>query len=132
MNICQDGLEIYFATETLQYSYANIYGHYELQTHDVNSYPYFKKGVHGIWYNGAGYWMIGLDNMQGQSNGYAFIESDAFCPNLLPEWKWWAFDGTAWDEANMDIGINCKCLFIKIFKCSISKFHEKILKNYDR
>lgn len=44
MNYCQDGLQVNFATETQQYIYVPIYGHYELQPNDVNGRPYFKMG----------------------------------------------------------------------------------------
>ena len=112
MNICQDGLQVYFATETQQYYYVQIYGHYELQTYNVNSRPYFKKGKFGIWSAGT-QWFIGLDFMKGQSGGYAFVQSDVFCPNLIPEWEWSVYDGTYTYQAMKDIGITCKCIFTK-------------------
>ena len=48
MNYCQDGLQVYFATETQQYTNAPIYGHYELQPNDANGRPYFKMGIFGF------------------------------------------------------------------------------------
>ena len=55
MNYCQDGLQVYFATEIQQYTYATIYGHYELQPNDVNGRPYFKMGFYGLWYDNHTY-----------------------------------------------------------------------------
>ena len=65
MNYCQDGLQVYFATETQQYTNAAIYGHYELQPGDVNGRPYFKMGTYGLWWDGIEDWWIGKDSRKG-------------------------------------------------------------------
>ena len=111
MNYCQDGLQVYFATETQQYTYHPIYGHYELQPNDVNGRPYFKMGSYGLWWNGIAMWWIGADYAKGQSIGAAVYEKDAFCPHQLSEWDWWINDGTNWFRAEKNLGINCKCFF---------------------
>ena len=92
MNYCQDGLQVYFATET----YDSIYGHptdghYELQPKDVNGRTYFKMGSYGFWYDGLGLWWIGDDIDKGQSYGYAYYEKDVFCPHQLSGLNWWTF-----------------------------------------
>ena len=94
MNYCQDGLQVYFATEIQQYTYKPIYGHYELQPNDVNGRPYFKMSSHGLWWNGLSHWVIGLDSQKGQTLGLAFYETDVFCPHQLSELNWLLFDGT--------------------------------------
>ena len=82
MNYCQDGLQVYFATETQQYTYVPIYGHYELQPNDVNGRPYFRKDYFGFYWNGINQWWIGLDSNNGQSAGYAYYFKDLFEINL--------------------------------------------------
>ena len=72
MNYCQDGLQVYFATETQQYTYTPIYGHYELQPNDVNGRPYFKMSTFGFWYDGLGNWWISANVVVGQSFGFAY------------------------------------------------------------
>ena len=118
MNYCQDGLQVYFATETQQYTFRPIYGHYELQPNDVNGRSYFKMGSYGLWWDGLGYWLIGYDpdsNIVGQSIGVAFYEKDVFCPHQLSEWDWTLSDGSDWyvDTDGSDLGITCKCIFIQ-------------------
>ena len=114
MNYCQDGLQVYFATETQQYTYAPIYGHYELQPNDVNGRPYFKMGSFGFWYDGLGFWYIGFDSMKGQSFGIAYYYKDIFCPHQLSELNWFLQDGTGWSwyGGGNDLVITCKCIFI--------------------
>ena len=82
LNYCQDGLQVYFATETQQYtSNGPIYGHYELQPNAVNGRPYFKMGSFGFWWDGIQFWWIGYDpdsNNVGQSFGVAYYEKDHY------------------------------------------------------
>ena len=113
MNYCQDGLQVYFATETQ--TYYSIYGHYELQPNDVNGRPYFKMGPFGFWYDGLGNWWIGLDSEKGQSFGVAFYKKDVFCPHQLSEMNWGISNGTDWyiDSDGSDLVITCKCIFIQ-------------------
>ena len=113
MNYCQDGIEVYYGTWTQQYTYKPIYGHYELQPGDVKGRPYFKKGVYALWWDGVGHWIIGYDSDKGKSYGYAFYTKDAFCPHQLTEWNWGLYDGTNWYFAEIDLGINCKYIFVK-------------------
>ena len=113
MNYCQDGLQVYFATETQQYTYIQIYGHYELQPNDVNGRPYFKIGPYGFWYDGIGMWWIGYDSDQGQSYGIAYYIKDVFCPHQLSELNWSLYDGNEWYEAGNDLVITCKGIFIQ-------------------
>ena len=107
MNYCQDGLQVYFATDFYRS------GHYELQPNDVNGRPYFKMGPCGLWWDGISYWLIGDDIAKGQTYGVAYYEKDAFCPHQLSEWNWIVWDGSDWTYAGNDLGINCKCIFIQ-------------------
>ena len=116
MNYCQDGLQVYFATET----YDSIYGrptdgHYELQPKDVNGRTYFKMGSYGFWWNNKNYlWMIGEDSMKGESAGYAYYDKDVFCPHQLSEWNWLLMDPKyGWYNAGNDLGITCKFIFFQ-------------------
>ena len=109
LNYCQDGLQVYFATETQQYDYAPIYGHYELQPNDVNGRPYFKMGYLGLWWDGIQFWWIGYDSHKGQSIGFAYYEKDVFCPNQLSERNWGLWDGTDMKISGNKLGISCKC-----------------------
>ena len=108
LNHCQDGLQVYFATETQQYTHAPIYGHYELQPNDVNGRPYFKMGSFGFWWDGIQHWVIGDDSRKGQSYGYANYDKDVFCPHQLSEWDWIVCDNIGCDYAGNDLGITCK------------------------
>ena len=72
MTYCQDGIQAYYGTETQQYTYFPIHGHYELQAFDVNGRPYFKKGFYGLWWDGIDRWWIGKDSDRGQSHGGAY------------------------------------------------------------
>ena len=114
MNYCQDGLQVYFATETQQYTYEPIYGHYELQPNDVNGRPYFKMGSFGLWWDAIRiWWLIGYDSKKGQSMGFAYYTKDVFCPHQLTEWNWkLLYDGN-WISAGKDLGISCKYIFVK-------------------
>ena len=112
MNYCQDGLQVNFATETQQYTYAPIYGHYELQPNDVNGRPYFKMGSYGFWYDGLGLWWIGNDIDKGKSYGYAYYEKDVFCPHQMSGLNWWTFDDMGYlYAAGNKIVITCKYNF---------------------
>ena len=109
LNYCQDGIRVFFGTENKHYDYAPIYGHYELQTGDVNGRPYFKMGSLGFWWDGINYWWIGLDSKKGLPSGYAYYITDAFCPHQLTEFGQWAiFDGFHWKVAFFNLGISCK------------------------
>ena len=113
MNYCQDGLQVYFATETQEYFGLDIYGHYELQANNVNSRPYFKMGWLGLWWDGVSVWWIGPVDYIGQPVGYAYYDKDVFCPSQLSDWNWVLFYGDSEYFANNDLGIDCKCIFIQ-------------------
>ena len=108
MNYCQDGIEAYYETETKQYTYASIYGYYELQPGDVNGRPYFKMGTKGLWWDGIHQWRIGKDSNKGQSIGYAKYTEDVFCPNQLTDPNWRLYDVSDWKAAGKDLSISCK------------------------
>ena len=111
MDYCQDGLQVYFATETQQYTYFPIYGQYDLQSSDINGRPYFKFGIFGLWWDGIGMWWIGYDSVKGQSIGCAYYEQDTFCPNQLSERKWNLYDEVGWYTAINDLDVSCKYNF---------------------
>ena len=111
MNYCQDGLKVYFASKTPQYT--SIYGHYELQANDVNGRPYFKMGSYGFWWDIRDLtWMIGLDSEKGNTLAYAYYRKDVFCPDQLSEWNWLL----GWNHAGNDLGTTC---------CKYMHFHSK-------
>ena len=114
MNYCQDGLQVYFATETQQYTYVQIYGHYELQPNDINGRPYFTMGAYGLWWDGVNNWWISLNSYVGQTEGYAYYGKDVFCPHQLSELEWSIYDGNDWysDTDGSDLVITCKQIFI--------------------
>ena len=88
-NYCQDGLIFYLASETQAYTDDPIYGHYKLQSDDVNGRPYFEMNVYGFWYDPInGLWWIGSKWTKGQSMGIAFIQKDTFCPHQLSGFSW--------------------------------------------
>ena len=110
MNYCQDGLQVYFATETQQYTSEPIYGYYELQPNEVNGRPYFKSmsSYFGIWW-GTTRWVIGDIIYVGQELGYAYFNKDVYCPNQLSELgEWLIWDGNNWYYSANDIVITCK------------------------
>ena len=107
MSYCQDGLQVYFATETQQYTYIDIYGHYELQPNEVNGKPYFKSSSFGIWW-ASKYWVISELIYVGQTLGYAFFEKDVYCPNQISGVKWLLWDGSNWYYSSNDIVTTCK------------------------
>ena len=113
MNYCQDGLQVYFATETQQYTYVDIYGHYELQPNEVNGKPYFKSSSFGIWW-ASKYWIISDIIYVGQELGYAFFGKDVYCPNQLSELgEWLIWDGNTWYYSANDIVITCEYIFVQ-------------------
>ena len=115
MNYCQDGLQVYYATETLEYAdLTSIYGHYDLQPKYVNGKPYFQMmSSYGIWWNGFNQWWIGDVRDEGQSIGIANYDTDVFCPHQLTELNWGLFDGVNWIIGNNRISITCKCIVIQ-------------------
>ena len=115
MNYCQDGLQVYFATETQQYTEEPIYGYYELQPNEVNGKPYFKStsSSFGIWW-GINYWIISDIIYVGQELGYAFFGKDVYCPNQLSELgEWLIWDGNTWYYSANDIVITCEYIFVQ-------------------
>ena len=124
MNYCQDGIEAYYGTETQQYYYAPIYGHYELQPDDVNGRSYFKRESIGLWWDGIGGWWIGSDSDKGQSFGVANFPEDLFCPHQLTGFNWGLSDGTTWTSAGNDLGIRCKYIFVIIIKYRAYSSHH--------
>ena len=65
MKHCQDGI-IVDVGNIQYYDMFNklfLYGHYEIQTSEINDRPYFKKGNYGLWWS-YGYWIIGSDVMK--------------------------------------------------------------------
>ena len=108
MNYCQDGIKVYYGTETQEYNYAPIYGHYELQPGNVNGRPYFKMGEMSIWFDGVDLWCIGYDVYVGQSLGHGLYLTDKFCPHQLSEPNWYLFDGDTVTPAGTYLGITCK------------------------
>ena len=124
MNYCQDGLQVFFATETQQYTYTQIYGHYELHPNDINGKPYFESIQYGgIWWDGYANWWIGNDDYKGQAYGIGYYITDAFCPHQFSEGTWWLWDVSAWYQADNDLVINCNCIFIpkKYFEFHIKR-----------
>ena len=113
LNYCQDGIIVYYGTETQQYTFAPLYGRYELQPGYVNGRPYFKMGVMYIWWDGVELWCIGYDSYVGQSLGHALYLKDAFCPHQLSELNWYLFDGHTVNPAGNYLGITCKHFLIE-------------------
>ena len=111
MNYCQDGIQIYFATETQQFQY-DVYGHYELQPNYINDKPYFKMGFYGLWW-GIDEWWIGDDYNKGQAWGKAYYDKDVFCPHQFLGSYFQLMGNNDWYTAGNDLGINCKCIFIQ-------------------
>ena len=112
MNYCQDGIKISFGTETQEYTYNLIYGHYEIQPSDINDRPYFKMGTsnlaNGIWWS-DGMWYIGPDWIKGTAAGFAYVATDKFCPNQLPmEEYWYLYTSAGWKRAKKNLLISCK------------------------
>ena len=117
---CQDGLRVFFATETKEYTAFPIYGHYELEPNYVKERPYFKQsspGVHGIWWDGKNKWFIGPQWGKGRSLGAAYYDKDVFCGHQLSpqvsEGVWRILDENGWRTAENDLVITCKSIFIK-------------------
>ena len=133
MTYCQDGVQVYFATETQQYTYHPIYGHYELQPNDVNGRPYFKMGggytlaIYWDIINNA--WWIGFDEVKGQPAGIAYIsvsilDDPGLCPHQLSQLpEWYLYDSTISHHVNAynDILITCKHNVIQIKQSEFRK-----------
>ena len=106
---CQDGIEVYYKTETLQYE--NFYGHYKIEPSIViHDRPYFKNEQYGLWWSG-GYWYIGDDFSQGSAYGFAMYTSDVFCPSQLIQdtitwYLYFAIHG--WVPAGDYLHMSCK------------------------
>ena len=123
---CQDGLEVYFATDTQEYTYAPIYGYYNVQPNDVYGRPSFKitmgKEV-GLWWDDpTNRWIFGLVGSEGDGVGVGYNPLDVFCPHEFSEdchhdgncyeganWlRWGLLEGSDWILANRSVGITCK------------------------
>ena len=102
MKYCQGGIQVYFITETQEYTYHDIYGHYELQQGNKNGRPYFKmgNGMYDIWFDGSSYWVIG--------DWFAYYTSDVFCPHQLIQGNWKLFNGKSYYKAGEDLYLTCK------------------------
>ena len=125
MNYCQDGVHLYFTTETQQFTY-NIYGYYELQPDYVNEKPYFQYGdYYGLWW-GIDEWWIGQTGNKGQTFGMAYFGKDVFCPHMFsgPNFMLLGDGDTVWYTAGNDLHINCKHIFINYSLGSL--FHIKV------
>ena len=107
LNHCQDGIQVYFGTETQQYTSIPLYGHYELDPNLVNGRPFFKMDSYGFWWDGIENWWIGPDSNIGQSYGFAYYEKDVYCPSLLSEFEWVIWDGSSYIQAGNHFGITC-------------------------
>ena len=121
MNYCQDGLEVFFGWETLEFTpVVSLYGYYEIQSSVVNGRSYFKKASLGMWWDGFSKWYIGYDSMKGQGIGFAYCNEDAFCPNKLTsnvdESKCYLLstDGYMW--AYKDLLISCEYMILALQK----------------
>ena len=107
---CKKGVEVYFGTETQEYS-RNIYGNYTIQPDLINGRAYFKKGDHSIWWDGDDCWMIGSNIQKGAPAGFAYIQKDVFCLHTISEFKWtlaWGDDDHR--EAGKALGVRCSNL----------------------
>ena len=112
---CQDGVKVFFGTETQGnpndglYASNLIYGHYALESNPVNYRPYFRMDNTAIWWDNIGKWVIGDTTHLGESTGWAYYTKDVFCPDQLNEWKWKSLDfGLNWIDAEKLIGVTCK------------------------
>ena len=110
MKHCQDGILVYFGTETQEYDCYGIgqcYGYYEIQQTYVNGKPYFKMGIWAIWF--SGHWVISLDQYKPTSVALAFFKSEAFCPSKIQDQSEWAkLNDAGWVDGKEDILITCK------------------------
>ena len=113
LNHCQDGIEVFFATETQQYyTSISLYGHYELQPSTVNGKPFFKTDSYGFWWDGIEYWVVGHLDVLGQSIGYAFYQKDVYCPSMLSEFHWIIWDGSSFLQAGNHFGVTCNASLV--------------------
>ena len=107
---CQDGIQVYYKSETMEYTYARIYGHYKIDS-DVNGRQYFNNEVedYGIWWSN-GYWLIGPNDLKGMTAGKAYYATKIFCPNalIMKPRSWWMLHSQGWSKANKNIHLKCK------------------------
>ena len=104
---CQDGIQVYWGTETPQIQ--EYFGRYALESYPVNDRSYFRMAHFGIWWDKLGTWWIGHHNLKGEPSGYAYYISDVFCPHMLNEWKWKVIGpGENWIDAGILLGVTCK------------------------
>ena len=107
---CQDGIQVYYKSETKEYTHKHIYGHYKIDS-DVNGRQYFNNEVEdrGIWWSN-GYWLIGKNEIKGVTAGEAYYATQIFCPNalIMKPRKWWMLGPQGWLEANKNIHLKCK------------------------
>ena len=122
MKHCQDGIEVYYASETQEYTYAieHLYGYYEYHS-ESNGKPYFKQNDikycfddngycgNGIYWSG-GYWLMGKVDYVGATLGMAYYSSPSSCPRdfKLSSRGWRVYEATGWRLAHKDLHINCK------------------------
>ena len=114
MHYCQDGMYIYDETEEIQpyYSYAeNIGGHYKYSK-KVNGRPYFTNEEYGIWWSN-GYWLIGTNEIIGQTDGHAYYWADVHCPSQLYMIDWMLIEKDGW-ILYRSIQFITKCKYILI------------------
>ena len=110
MNYCQDGIQVYYKTETKEYPMP-IYGHYKLDPSDVNGRQYFYNEVedYGIWWSN-GYWFVGRNALKGQPTGDAYYATDIFCLyNLIMLPRPWAIlSPWGWMNNYRQLHLKCK------------------------
>ena len=107
---CQDGIQVYYKSETKEYTYKHIYGHYKIDS-DVNGRQYFYNEVQdrGIWWSN-GYWLIGNNVEKGQTKGFAYYVTDIFCPfhlTMIPR-SWMILGQQGWYKPHKMLHLNCK------------------------
>ena len=110
MNYCQDGLLVFFKSNTQEYTNHQLYGHYTPQPFDINGRAYFIMPPYGFWWDAIDSWRIGFDpffEIAGQPMGIATHTKDVFCPTVLTEdTEWILFDGN-WYPAENNLLITC-------------------------
>ena len=115
-NYCQDGLQVYLATEKPKQNYPpDMFGHYVLQSYDINERPFFKTSSFGFWWDGIGKWWMGYSpdgDIVGQPFGNAFYQKDIFCPDQLSSVNWMYWNYQMWSDVGNDIAITCKCFHV--------------------
>ena len=111
MNYCQDGIYMYYETEEIQYTYANLGGHYKYSK-KVNGRPYFTNEEYGIWWSN-GYWLIGTNELIGQTDGHAYYWKDVYCPSQIEMKDWMMLEQDGW-ILHRSITFITKCKYILI------------------